>query len=263
MKIHGCEYLGGAAQCAAKAAPSPATPGFIETVETCGAVDGPGIRYVIFTSGCPLRCRYCHNPETQGRPKGRMTTAGEALSDVLRYKGFLRRGGLTISGGEPLMQPAFVHAILRGAKEAGIHTALDTSGFLGAKASDALLDQVDLVLLDIKSGLPATYQEVTGAMLAPTLNFARRLAARGNAMWIRFVLVPGLTDSEENIRGVAAFVAGLSHVDRVEILPFHKMGEAKYDKAGIAYHLANTPSPTPAEIERARQIFASEGVTAF
>mgnify|MGYP000439325195 CR=1 FL=1 len=263
MTFNGCEYLGGAALCASEAPPSPATPGFIETVETCGAVDGPGLRYVVFTAGCPLRCQYCHNPETQGKPKGKLTTAGGVLADVLRYKGFLRRGGLTVSGGEPMMQPAFVHAIFKGAKEAGIHTALDTSGFLGARASDEFLDQVDLVLLDIKSGLPETYKDVTGVQLAPTLEFARRLDERGNKMWIRFVLVPGLTDGEENIRRVAKFVASLNHVDRVEILPFHKMGEAKYAKAGIAYQLADTPSPTPEEVERARCLFAAEGVTAL
>jgi pyruvate formate lyase activating enzyme len=257
-----CECLGDSISGVSEAPPSAATPGFIETVETCGAVDGPGLRYVVFTSGCPLRCLYCHNPETQGRPRGKQTTAGAVLADVLRYKRFLRHGGLTISGGEPLMQPDFIHAIFLGAKEAGIHTALDTSGFLGARASEEFLDQVDLVLLDIKSGLSETYKEVTGVSLAPTLAFARRLDERGIKMWIRFVLVPGLTDGEENIRQIARFVSGLSHVDRVEILPFHKMGEEKYARAGISYRLAETPPPSPQQIQRARQFFAAEGVKA-
>lgn len=241
--------------------PGVATEGFVETVETCGAVDGPGLRYVVFTRGCPLRCKYCHNPETQGRPRGEVTTAGKVLADLLRYKAFIRRGGLTISGGEPLTQPEFVHALARGAKEAGIHTALDTSGYLGARASDALLEDIDLVLLDIKSGLKETYKQVTSVPLAPTLAFARRLDALGKAMWIRFVLVPGLTDGEANIEAVAQFVATLNCVQRVEVLPFHKMGEHKYAAAGLPYYLASTPSPTLDEILRARAIFARHGIT--
>ena len=244
-------------------APGAQTAGFVETVETCGAVDGPGLRYVVFTRGCPLRCQYCHNPETQGKPRSEATTAGKVLADVLRYKSFLRRGGLTISGGEPLMQPDFVHALVRGAKDAGIHTALDTSGFLGSKASDTLLDDLDLVLLDIKSGLPATYETVTGVRLSPTLKFAKRLDARGKAMWIRFVLVPGLTDGEKNIDAVARFIKTLEHVDRVEILPFHKLGEAKYAAAGKPYMLADTPAPTLEQLEHTRGIFARHGISAW
>ncbi len=240
--------------------PHSETVGFVESIETCGAVDGPGLRYVVFLRGCPLRCQYCHNPETQGKPRGQVTTAGEVLADVLRYKSFLRRGGLTVSGGEPLMQPNFVHALMRGAKEAGIHTALDTSGFLGARASDELLDNTDLVLLDIKSGLPATYEWVTGGRLSPTLEFARRLDALGKAMWIRFVLVPGLTDGEKNIEAVARFVATLKCVERVEILPFHKMGEHKYAAVGKPYALADTPVPTQHEIMQAQEIFARCGI---
>lgn len=260
-----CEYTGdtSCALAALEVAPGPSTEGFVEAVETCGAVDGPGLRYVVFLRGCPLRCLYCHNPETQGRPRGEAKTAAAVLDDVLRYKPFLRRGGLTISGGEPLMQPAFVNALIRGAKAAGLHTALDTSGFLGGRASDELLDDLDLVLLDIKSGLPATYEEVTGVRLAPTLEFARRLDARGTKMWIRFVLVPGLTDGAENIAGVARFIARLEHVDRVEILPFHKMGEVKYAQLGKPYRLVDTPSPTGDEVERARAIFAHHGIHAL
>ncbi|WP_309382443.1 pyruvate formate-lyase-activating protein [Cerasicoccus frondis] len=244
------------------AVPGPDTEGVVETIETCGAVDGPGLRYVVFTRGCPLRCQYCHNPETQGKPKGDITTAEKVLADVKRYKAFIKRGGLTISGGEPLMQADFVHAIFKGAKEAGIHTALDTSGFLGARASDELLKHVDLVLLDIKSGLSSTYKNVTGVQLSPTLDFAQRLDALGKSMWIRFVLVPGLTDSERNIEAVAKFVATLKHVDRVEILPFHKMGEHKYEHTGLTYNLSNTPTPTREQVETARAIFARHGVEA-
>jgi pyruvate formate lyase activating enzyme len=189
-------------------------------------------------------------------------TAGEVLADALRYRNYLRRGGITISGGEPLLQPAFVHALFHGAKAAGLHTALDTSGFLGSRVSDALLEDVDLVLLDIKSGIPETYRRVTGVELAPTLDFAQRLDALHKSMWVRFVLVPGLTDDEENIAAVARFVATLGTVGRVEILPFHQLGEGKYARLGKPYLLAETQPPTYAQIEQARAIFRSYGVFA-
>ncbi|WP_269527116.1 pyruvate formate-lyase-activating protein [Coraliomargarita parva] len=239
------------------------TPGHIHSVETCGTVDGPGLRYVLFLSGCPLRCQYCHNPDAQGKPCGEVKTAGEALDDILKYKNFLKKGGLTISGGEPLIQSEFVHAVFKGAKEAGLHTALDTSGFVGHKASDELLENVDLVLLDLKSWSPMTYKFVTGVCIDPTLRFAKRLAEMNKPAWIRFVLVPGLTDNERNIAGVAEFVATLSNVERMEILPFHKMGEDKYRQSGIPYRLTHTPTPTAGQIDRARNIFASFGIDAI
>jgi pyruvate formate lyase activating enzyme len=253
----------GTSQRAPVRTPDPTTTGFVHSVETCGTVDGPGLRYVLFLHGCPLRCQYCHNPDAQGKPCGETRTAEAAFADVLKYKSFIRKGGLTLSGGEPLMQPDFVHAIFALAKEAGIHTTLDTSGFVGHKASDALLDLTDLVLLDIKSFSPMTHKMVTGVCVDQTLKFAKRLEARGNPVWIRFVLVPGLTDNEANIRGLAAFVSELSNVARVEVLPFHKMGEDKYKRAGLPYHLSLTPTPTEGQIARAREIFAEYGVSAI
>ena len=182
---------------------------------------------------------------------------------MLKYKSFIRKGGLTISGGEPLMQADFVDAMFTMAKEAGLHTTLDTSGFVGHKASDELLDKTDLVLLDIKSFSPMTHKIVTGVCVDQTLKFAKRLDARGNKVWIRFVLVPGLTDNEKNIDGLAQFVSELGNVDRVEILPFHKMGEDKYKRSGLPYKLGNTPTPTKDQVERARSIFAKHGIEAF
>ncbi len=243
--------------------PAPSTEGFVHSVETCGTVDGPGVRYVLFLHGCPLRCQYCHNPDAQGKPSGATKTAEDAFADVLKYKSFIRKGGLTISGGEPLLQADFVHAMFRMAKENGLHTTLDTSGFVGHKASDELLDETDLVLLDIKSFSPMTHKMVTGVCVDQTLKFAKRLDARGNKVWIRFVLVPGLTDSEKNIDGLAEFVSTLGNVDRVEILPFHKMGEGKYRRSGLPYKLGNTPTPTDGEVQRARDIFARHGVETF
>jgi len=243
--------------------PSPDTEGFVHSVETCGTVDGPGVRYVLFLNGCPLRCQYCHNPDAQGRPSGTVKTAQAAFADVLKYKSFIKKGGLTISGGEPLMQPAFVHAMFAMAKAEGIHTTLDTSGFVGHKASDALLDVTDLVLLDIKSFSPMTHKLVTGVCVDQTLKFAKRLDARGNKVWIRFVLVPGLTDNAKNIEGLAKFVSELGNVEKVEILPFHKMGEDKYARSGINYQLANTSAPTTDQVQTARNIFADNGVSAI
>ncbi len=242
--------------------PSPETTGFVHSVETCGTVDGPGLRYVLFLHGCPLRCQYCHNPDAQGRPGGQSSSAEAVFADLLKYRSFIRSGGLTISGGEPLMQPAFVHAMFSLAKMEGIHTVLDTSGFVGHKASDALLDLTDLVLLDLKSFSPVTHKLATGVPVEPVLDFARRLDARGNRVWIRFVLVPGLTDLRENVDGLAAFIAGLGNVDRVEILPFHKMGEEKYQRAAISYQLQDTPPPSDSQMERVRRIFADHGVVA-
>ncbi len=253
----------------ATSAPCPAVQdltagmGYIHSVETCGTVDGPGLRYVLFLGGCPLRCMYCHNPDAQGKPKGEAKSPEEVLEDVLRYKNFIKDGGLTISGGEPLMQPQFVEATFKAAKAAGIHTTLDTSGFLGHKASEELLDNTDLVLLDIKSWSPLTYKYVTGVCVDNTVKFAKRLDARGNKVWIRFVLVPGLTNNEKNVDGLAEFVATLGNVERVEILPFHKMGEHKYAELGMDYQLKETPTPTKGEIEAVQAIFAKHGVATF
>lgn len=234
--------------------------GHIHSVETCGTVDGPGIRYILFTSGCPLRCQYCHNPDAQGKPCGDIKTVRTLIAEIMRYKNFLRGGGLTISGGEPLMQPEFVDAMFRAAKAEGLHTTLDTSGYLGAKASDSMLENIDLILLDIKSFDPEIYREVTSTPVEPTLRFAQRLSEMGKPVWIRFVLVPGLTDIPENVEGLAEFVSTLKNVERVEILPFHKMGEYKYEQLNIPYRLLQTQSPTLEQIDAVRAIFAKHGV---
>ena len=242
--------------------PHASVTGRIHSVETGGTVDGPGVRYVVFTTGCPLRCAYCHNPDTQHLKSGSETTADAVVADIARYVTFLRRarGGVTISGGEPLTQPDFVTAILRGCKALGLHTALDTSGFLGARATPAMLDATDLVLLDIKSFDPAVYRRLTSVDLAPTLAFAHRLSDMGKAMWIRFVLVPGVTDGTENVAGLASFVSGLRSVERVEVLPYHRMGEDKWKALGRPYALAGVPTPTRAQVAAVEDIFAAHGL---
>lgn len=241
--------------------PAKETFGFLHSIETLGTVDGPGIRYVVFLSGCSLRCKYCHNPDTSFVRRGKETTASEVVADIVRYAGFLRGsdGGVTISGGDPLFQIEFSRAILQGCKDAGLHTAIDTSGALGADADDAYLDLVDLWLLDIKSGDPATYRRTTGGELAPTLDFAERLAARGKKAWLRYVLVPALTDADENVRLVADFSARVGIFERVDVLPFHKFGAFKWKELGLKDPLANTPEPTREQVLRAQEIFRAAG----
>jgi len=239
--------------------------GSVHSWELVTAVDGPGTRLTAFLAGCPLRCLYCHNPDTMQMRRGEPVLATELLNRVARYRAVfgVTGGGLTVSGGEPLMQPAFVARLLRGAKAMGIHTALDTSGFLGAACTDAMLDDIDLVLLDVKSGLPDTYRRVTGRDLQPTLDFGRRLAARGIQIWVRFVLVPGLTDDPANVEAVADYVAGLATVTRVEVLPFHQMGRDKWASLGMRYELEDTPAPSPELVERVRDQFRSRALKVY
>lgn len=236
--------------------------GRIHSVETCGTVDGPGIRYVIFTQGCLLRCLYCHNPDTRDPFHGKEVTVDELIEEIKTYQSYITYsgGGVTISGGEPLLQPEFVREIFRRCQELGIHTALDTSGFPDFEASKPVLDYVDLVLLDIKSFNPETYHRVTSVSIEPTLRFARYLSEIQKPSWIRFVLVPGLTDALDNVKGLAQFVASLKGVEKVEVLPFHKMGEYKWEQMGFEYALKAVEPPTPEEIESVRQVFREQGL---
>lgn len=239
--------------------------GYVHSVEIGSTVDGPGIRFVLFLTGCPLRCQYCHNPDTWHKLNGRPVTLDEMKAEIFKYERVLKisGGGLTISGGEPVQQHGFVTAIFRYCKSHGIHTCLDTSGRLGARMTDAELADIDLHLLDIKSGDPEVYKRVTGHPLEPTLAYARRLSDLGRPMWVRFVLVPGLTDGHDNVEKIADIVAGLKTVQRVEILKFHQMGADKWAKLGIPYQLADTQPPAPELVERVRGQFRRRGLTVF
>jgi pyruvate formate lyase activating enzyme len=239
------------------------TCGRVHSHDLSVGVDGPGTRFVLFLAGCALRCLYCHSPETWHMRDGTLSTVDEVMAEVDRYTRFISAagGGFTVSGGEPLLQPRFTAALLAAAKERGLHTALDTSGYLGARADSALLEATDLVLLDIKSWHPDTYHRVTGAQVEPTLLFARRLADRGTPVWVRFVLVPGLTDAQSNVDGIARFVALLPNVARVEVLPFHRLGTVKYAALGIPFPLAATAPPDDALLARVRGQFAAAGLT--
>jgi pyruvate formate lyase activating enzyme len=241
--------------------------GFVHSAETTSGVNGPGLRYTVFLSGCPLRCLYCHNPDTQTMRLGERTTVRRVVEEAGRYRAFLSRGGgLTVTGGEPLLQPAFVEDLFVGVKSAyGMHTALDTSANGGHRASENLLANTDLVLLDIKAGTPELYERVSGGgRLGDVVDFAARLVEHRIAVWIRFVLVPGLTDSPDGIADVADLCADISEiVERVEVLPYHRLGVDKYAALGRAYPLLDTPSPSRESVERALAIFRERGLVAL
>jgi pyruvate formate lyase activating enzyme len=235
--------------------------GYCHSYETSSRYDGPGLRLVLFVSGCLLRCTYCHNPDTWHLKDGTYVSAQQVLDRLASFASPLLAlgGGLTISGGEPMVQLAFTKRIFAGAKEMGLHTAIETSGFLGDRADDSYLSVVDLILLDIKSSNPDTYRKVTGRDLAPTLRFAERLASMGKPAWVRFTLVPGQTDDPANVEGIAKFVAPMKNVEWVEIQPFHQMGNFKWKAMNLEYKCADTPNPTPDLINRVIAQFQAAG----
>jgi len=239
--------------------------GYLHSVETAGTLDGPGIRRVLFLNGCPLKCVYCHNPDACEYKGGTCTDAFTELRAIARQKDMMlsMKGGVTMSGGEPLWQPDFVKAIFEGCKMMGLHTALDTSGFLGKRADDELLSLTDLVLLDIKHFNPDGYKRVTGVNLQPTLDFAERLAALNLPIWLRYVLVPGYTDDMNAISKMGDYARRLGNVERIEVLPFHKMGEYKWEAMERDYTLFDIPEPTPEMVAKAKTRFEDEGVAVY
>lgn len=240
--------------------------GKVHSWELVTAVDGPGTRMTLFLSGCPLRCQYCHNPDTMTLNKGTVEPVEDVVKRIKRYKTVFKAsgGGLTISGGEPLFQIEFTKRILKEVHDAGIHTCIDTSGFLGARLSDEDLENVDLVLLDVKSGSESVYHEVTSQALQPTIDFGDRLSRLNKPVWVRFVLVPGLTDDPENIANVADIVARWkNNVERVEVLPFHNMGADKWKALHMQYNLADTKPPSEESLQNAVEIFRSRGLYAL
>ena len=238
--------------------------GYAHSYETSSRYDGPGLRVVLFVSGCLLRCTYCHNPDTWHLKDGTYVSAQQVLDRLGSFASALRSldGGLTISGGEPMVQLAFTRRILAGAKQMGLHTAIETSGFLGDRADDDFLSCLDLVLLDIKSSDPETYRSVTGRDLAPTLRFAERLSAMGKPVWVRFTLVPGLTDDPANVDGIARFVAPMKNVEWVEVQPFHQLGAFKWNAMKLDYKEANTQPPTRDLVNRVIEQFRGAGCRA-
>jgi pyruvate formate lyase activating enzyme len=239
--------------------------GFLHSFTTGSTVDGPGVRVVGWTTGCQFRCLYCHNPDTWNMSNGIPVALARATEELRKYRRGLAAmsGGFTLSGGEPLMQDRFVVKLLAAAKQMGIHTALDTNGALGARLSDADLAHIDLVLLDLKSWSPELHRRVTGMEVEPVLEFARRLAARRIPIWVRFVLVPGLTDDTENIAQIARFSADLGNVQRVDILPFHQMGRFKWKELKLNYSLEDVQPPGSEAVERACAQFRAVGLKAY
>ena len=238
--------------------------GYVHSYESSSRYDGPGLRVVLFLSGCLLRCTYCHNPDTWHLKDGTYVSAQQVIDRLASFAPALRAmdGGLTISGGEAMVQRDFTRRILAGAKDLKLHTAIQTSGFLGARADDRFLSVLDLVLLDIKSWNPDTYRKATARELAPTLRFAERLAAIGKPVWVRFTLVPGLTDDPANVEGIAKFVAPMKNVEWVEVQPFHQMGAFKWKAIGLEYKHEDTQPPTPELINRVLEQFRAAGCRA-
>jgi pyruvate formate lyase activating enzyme len=238
--------------------------GFLHSFTTGSAVDGPGIRLVAWTTACMFRCQFCHNPDTWTLSNGIPVTLAKAIAEIQRYAPGLKRmkGGLTLSGGEPLMQDRFVVRLFDAAKAMGVHTAIETNGFLGERLSDEELAQIDLVLLDMKAFTLEHHKRVAGIANEPVIAFAQRLAALGRPMWLRYVLVPGLTDIPEEMDQLAEFAAGLGVVERVEILPFHQLGKYKWEKLGLDYQLEATEPPSHEAIAGAIGIFRRKGLNA-
>ena len=238
--------------------------GFVHSFTTGSAVDGPGVRVVAWLSGCQFRCVYCHNPDTWKMTNGMPVPLARAVDVISKYRHDLRimKGGLTISGGEPLMQDRFVIKTFTAAKELGVHTALDTNGYLGDRISDTDLASIDLVLLDLKAMTPDLHQRLTKADNRPVHEFARRLAAARKPIWVRFVLVPGWTDDMAEVERIAAFAAELGNVARVDVLPFHQMGRFKWERLKIDYPLQATQPPSRATIDAAIARFRAVGLDA-
>jgi len=239
--------------------------GFLHSFTTGSTVDGPGVRVVAWTTGCQFRCLYCHNPDTWNLVNGTPVTVARATEELEKYRHGLKvmKGGFTLSGGEPLMQDRFAVRLLSAAQVMGIHTALDTNGALGERLSDEELGKIDLVLLDIKSWSADRHKMLTGMDIAPVLNFASRLSRLRRPVWLRFVLVPGLTDNSEDIQQLAMFAASLGNIQRVDVLPFHQLGKFKWKELKLNYQLEDLSPPLATQVNLIRNIFTAQGLKAY
>jgi len=229
--------------------------GRIHSIESFGTLDGPGVRFVVFLQGCPLRCLYCHNPDTWDPRGGREASVSELMAQIESCRNFIRSGGVTLSGGEPLFQPEFSLALLERCREAGFHTALDTAGSLPLERSRPVIDAADLILLDIKALDPALSRELTGADNANPLATLDDCEAQGKPVWIRHVLVPGWTLDFAKLEELAVFLKPYRCVKRVDLLPFHKMGCFKWRALGLPNRLRETPEPADSERLAAEALF--------
>lgn len=239
--------------------------GRVHSIETFGTVDGPGIRYIIFFQGCPLRCKYCHNRDTWKPNCGKEYTSDELVQDIVKYQSYMQfsGGGVTASGGEATLQADFVAELFAKCKELGIHTCLDTAGFVDIEKVDKLLDYTDLVLLDIKHIDNEKCKKLTGVGNEKALKLAKHLDERNIPIWFRHVLVPGVTDSEENFSKIGEFAATLNNIDRLEILPYHTMGVHKWENMGLKYDLKDVRDANDEDVARAAEIIERYGVKVF
>ncbi len=236
--------------------------GFVHSFTTGSAVDGPGMRLVGWLSACQFRCVFCHNPDTWKLTNGMPVTLTRAIEVVNQYRHALRtmKGGLTISGGEPLMQHRFVLKLFAAAQKLGVHTALDTNGCLGDRLGDDDLVRVDLVMLGLKAITPELHRRLTGVDVGPVHEFARRLAALRRPAWVRFVVVPGWTDDLDEVGRIADFAAGLGNVERVDVLAFHQLGRFKWERLGMEYQLRDAAPTSPKKIEEVIARFRAAGL---
>ncbi|MBQ4601115.1 MAG: pyruvate formate lyase-activating protein [Oscillospiraceae bacterium] len=235
--------------------------GFIHSTESFGTVDGPGLRFVVFFQGCPMRCQYCHNPDTWKPNTGNVRSAASLIAEMERNRAFYSKGGITATGGEPLLQIDFLLELFTLAKKDKIHTCLDTSGITYrpgdsgyAQKLDKLMEVTDLVMLDIKHIDPEAHKLLTGHDNAPVLEFARYLSRKGIPMWVRHVVVPGITDKEEPLRRLGQFMGTLSNVKALDVLPYHVMGVNKYRELGLTYPLEGVSAATKEQAAAARQV---------
>jgi pyruvate formate lyase activating enzyme len=236
--------------------------GFVHSFQAGSAVDGPGVRLVAWLTGCQFRCLFCHNPDTWKLTNGMPVTLARAVEVVGQYRHDLKvmKGGLTISGGEPLLQHHFVLRVFEAVQKLGVHTALDTNGYLGDRLTDDDLEKIDLVMLGLKAITPDVHERLTGRDVGPVHEFARRVAARKRPAWIRFVVVPGFTDDLDEVGRMADFAAGLGNIQRVDVLPFHQMGRFKWEKLGMDYQLKDAKPPTRETVEQVIARFQKAGL---
>jgi pyruvate formate lyase activating enzyme len=231
--------------------------GRIHSIETFSTVDGPGIRSVIFLQGCPLRCQYCHNPDTWTTDAGQKKSVKEIIDFLERYRGYYKAsgGGITISGGEPCQQPVFTKALMQECKKRGLHVALDTSGWVASPVLKDLLQCADLVLLDIKHIDPAIHRQLTGKDNTPSLQAGKIISQEGIPLWVRHVLVPGVTDDPKHLTQLAEFLRILATLQRVDILPYHRMGEHKWQELGLDYPLEGVTPPSKVQLAAVKELF--------
>lgn len=236
--------------------------GRIHSLESFGTVDGPGIRFVVFMQGCPLRCQFCHNPDTWEVNKGTEYKPQQLAEEIMKYKSYMQfsGGGVTFTGGEPLLQAEFILEVSKLLKQQGLSIALDTSGYVWNDKVKELLQYTDIVLLDIKNYDYAVYERVTGVSLVPTLQLLDYLKSIKLNTWIRYVLVPGLTDNLQSIRALSVHLKQYPNVSRIELLGFHKMGEYKWKELGLEYKLADTKEPDRELLQEVKRIFEGSGI---